>query len=729
MLGENKKIEYRSSFNKKISSGNVHYVYYERMLMNFLLGALIGFLACYYLLWYVNLPFLKGFNSLGILTPTQNLGYLFALLINKINLPFFGSFYNKEVYAYSYHLQVLLDKGYLESYSIKILASSIVAVFVGAMASYRHTQNPIPSEVNVHRRGFKVLVGDEARSSFLHDSKFALKSEGEFIDFATDTVYPMYRVVRHTVGVGATGTGKSQFLRPHIEGSIAMGLKTVILDAKYEFTTAYYDPNDSSMAILDYTDRRTYEWEISKDIQTIPEIRRFANSFIPVAEGDNAIWSNSARLQFIAYYYFLLKTKKNFTLRDLADLLTNCNIEESYFIFKNYYPPALDTLGMIKDGKVEENVTSYGIKANLKSYIDGLLDMGRYSLENNKKISLKEFMSNPDYEIKTLFIKPNENEKLMSSGLIRTMLNYMISLLDSPLIPETKEVNGIFFLDEFQAPGELLTEDGKPTIDKLLDRGRSKGWGAYLFCQDMLQLENTYSESIVNQWFVVSLTKVLTGTPPGKTAEWFANMIGKNYYDKLHKNQNYNDGKLSISGMDYQMHNDEVVLPSELSSYLKPTEDGNIRFLMLGAGLSNAYIFENPIVPLPQKVKHWIPAKTNDNIVNRDSGIFEHIEKISGLSSNKEEDKIEEFTEEQRNITIDNIKKTDNLIFEMEKMIIFNNIKNQLSKLLSKEELEEVSDLMNDVQKQASDSILRKLKQLLEDNQRIYPLYKHLLER
>lgn len=724
MLGENKKIEYRSSFNTKISSGNVKYIYYEVLLINFLIGSLAGFLVCYYLLWYVNLPFLKGFNNLGILTPTQNLGYLFALIINKINIPFIGSFYNKEVSVYSHHLQVLIKNGFLESYSIKIFISIIVAMFTGVMASYRHIQNPIESEVNVHRRGFKVLVGDEARSSFLHDSQYALKSEGEFINFATDTVYPIFRVVRHTVGVGATGTGKSQFLRPHIEGSIAMGLKTVILDAKYEFTTAYYDPDDPSMAILDYTDSRTYEWEISKDIQTIPEIRRFANSFIPVAEGDNAIWSNSARLQFIAYYYFLLKTKKDFTLRDLADLLTNCSIDESYFIFKNYYPPALDTLGMIKDGKVEENVTSYGIKANLKSYIDGLLDMGRYSLEKNKKISLQEFMSNPDYEIKTLFIKPNENDKLMSSGLIRTMLNYMISLLDSPLIPDARGINGIFFLDEFQAPGKLLTEDGNPTIDKLLDRGRSKGWGAYLFCQDMLQLENTYSESIVNQWFVVSGTKVLTGTPPGKTAEWFANMIGKNNIDKLHKSQDYKDGKLSISGMNYQMHNDEVILPSELSSYLKPTEDGNIRFLILGSGLSNAYIFESPIVPLPKKVKHWIPAKTNDNIVNRDSGVFEHIESLMG-----KQNKVAEFSEEERNITIENIKTTDNLIFEMEKIIIFNKIKIQLSKLLSKEELEEISCLMDDVQKQPSDSILKKLKKLLEINQRIYPLYKHLLER
>ena len=35
-------------------------------------------------------------------------------------------------------------------------------------------------------------------------------------------------------------------------------------------------------------------------------------------------------------------------------------------------------------------------------------------------------------------------------------------------------------MDEFQAPGKLTDEEGKPTINKLLDRGRSKGWGSFL---------------------------------------------------------------------------------------------------------------------------------------------------------------------------------------------------------------------------------------------------------
>lgn len=181
--------------------------------------------------------------------------------------------------------------------------------------------------------------------------------------------------------------------------------------------------------------------------------------------------------------------------------------------------------------KPEQNVTSFGVRLNLKGYIDGLLDLARYwHDENQKKISLRDFMVNPDSEIRVLFIKPNDSERLMSSGIIRSALNYMISLLDTPAITDSSDVRGAFILDEFQAPGKLVTEDGKPTIDKLLDRGRSKGFAACIFAQDATQLYGEYSENDVKKWRQVASGFVLTGTAPGDTADMVSNMIGKRFF-------------------------------------------------------------------------------------------------------------------------------------------------------------------------------------------------------
>lgn len=746
-LEQNKKVEWRSQFNKRLSSGNVYYVYYESILFNFFLYGLIAFTICLYLLWYIDIPYFRSLPSIGFdSTPIQHMGYWLTLIISQFEFPFFGRFYEWEATRYLEITGILVDNNQIGFLINRILISMLVALGFGYIGAMSHINNPIKSESKTLRRGFQVLTGKEANFGFYNDTKKDLE-RGAFVKFSFDTEYPISKVLTHTIGVGSTGTGKSQFLRPHVEGSIQMGLKTVILDVKYEFTGALYDPEDPTMIILDYTDKRTHVWDMSKDVTTISEIRRFANSFIPVGEGNDAMWSNSARLQFIGYYLYLLKTKKEFTPRDLADLLVNSKIEESYYIFKNFYPPALDTLGQMKNGVIEENVTSFGIKANLKAYIDGLIDLGSYISDSKyKKISLFEFMTNPDYPIKTIFIKPNENESLMSSGLIRTCLNYMISLLDSPHIGEANgALNGIFFLDEFQAPGKLTTETGSPTIDKLLDRGRSKGWGAYLFVQDMLQLENVYSESIVQQWYVVAGTKVLCGTPPGKTAEWFANMIGKAEYDKQHKNLDYKEGKATLGNFNMQTHSDEVLLPSQISSYLRPT-NGNIRFLMLGVGLSNAYIFENPIVPMEQKVKHWIPNEQSNSVVNRDTDVFSLLNKqmnsleevpvgedyIEEELNNNEFGEIDASIEEKRNFYIDNfdeMRKRGDLVLYIEKELIFSNVKKILPKYLSNKMCNEIVRVLNDTKEIPTERLLEAVNNVVAKDIKVYPLYRYLKDR
>ena len=653
---EDLKVIWRSRFNLAPIVGKKMIIYGEDVLLSMVFIGLAVFTLATILLWQINLSifprppnpiFINGVPDFLNANPKEHLIAWFKMFIHS-----FSPFFSADVHQYRLMGSWLEDRGYLYILTGRFLIAGLLGVFAGIWMAINRIKNPIPSEILVHKRGMRVLIGLEAQIEFAKQTAWEIKALGAFAKMAVNNWFSNWRLVRHSIIVGASGTGKSQFLEPHIKQAIKQGLKVVILDPKYEFTMALYDPNDPSMAIIDITDSRSHVWDFSRDINSISKMRRFANSFIPPGEGDAAMWSNAARMLFVGFQVYLSKNFPNYTPRDLADLMTMLDTEQKYFLMKKYFPLGADVVGMIdkESGYAEENPTSFGVKMNLIGFIDGLVDMGRFWNDpDQKRISLFEFMTNPDYPIKTLFIKPNDDERLMSSGLIRSMLNYMISIIDSPNMPQSEKCKGVLFLDEFHAPGKLVTEEAKPTIDKLLDRGRSRGWCAYLAVQDILQLYNLYTENEVEQWKMTVSTFVLTGTPPGKTAQMVSDMIGKGFFDKVHRSYGFDSqtGKRRMGDENIQEHEAPVILPTEISSYLRPTKDGNIRFLMTGVGLNNAFIFEKKIVPLVEEQPAWLPQKEDTNIVNPDSRVVKFLIAEIKKSYETENESSEPIKEEQ----------------------------------------------------------------------------------
>ena len=69
---------------------------------------------------------------------------------------------------------------------------------------------------------------------------------------------------KHTLAVGATGSGKSQLIAQYIEQVIRRGDRAVILDLKGEFTSFFYRPGVDM--ILNPLDERSIKWSIVNDI-------------------------------------------------------------------------------------------------------------------------------------------------------------------------------------------------------------------------------------------------------------------------------------------------------------------------------------------------------------------------------------------------------------------------------------------------------------------------------
>ena len=78
------------------------------------------------------------------------------------------------------------------------------------------------------------------------------------------------------------------------------------------------------------------------------------------------MWSNAARLQFVGYSQYLDANFDDYTPKDIADLMRFATTEQSLYIYRNYFPDALDTLGQIEEDqtKPEQNTTSFGVRLN-----------------------------------------------------------------------------------------------------------------------------------------------------------------------------------------------------------------------------------------------------------------------------------------------------------------------------------------------------------------------------
>lgn len=623
-MASKKKTLWRSRFDGvKIYDANTQIIYFEDMAIQSLGLGLIGFVSATGLSWAIN----PGFYPIPPATEfvdrqyITHLTYWWQIRVHDV-LPFL---YKQEVSRYFEYLNTL--QHYKMDYTL--YPRVFFGYFVGAMGMIKGVlnvlDNPIKSQVEVHKSGLQLWELDEAEEKLYPIMEKQTIKHGKFSKISNTVYMSIKRFFTHTILIGASGTGKSQYLATQIMAAKEQGLKVVILDPKYEFTSAYYK-GDGTDAIIDPTDLRSYIWDFAKDNKQLGLIKKFFAALI--AEGKDPMWSNSARSVGVGLFAYLMQTfldengNPNYNWSDMKDV-SLCTDEELLFIMENYYPEALDFVGSLnkETGQIEKGKTAEGIMINFKAFLDPIISLARFWNETpenpRKKISLYKFMTDPDYPIKTIYLKPNDSEGAMSSGLIRAMLTYMISLLDSPSIPNSDKPRGAFFLDEFHAPGKLVNELNEPIIDKLFDRGRSKGWAGVIATQNLLQAKKIYTQDDVDSWRETSSNLIVTGVPVGDTASKLCELMGEELIDKLHTSLNSSNGSISV-GSNYQEHSRKAIFPSELSAKLE-ISDTHIRYLALFRGIRDAYILEKPFEDIPQLVPHWIEQPQLKSSIDRNS--------------------------------------------------------------------------------------------------------------
>lgn len=633
------------STQQAVYSGNTYIHYVEDIVLYTLAYGLLAFFLGSVAAWafdfkFYPLPPATDMIGRGF---TEHFTYWCKAIIN---IPFSFAF-KSDVETYNQYITTIKHYNFEHLLIPRIMFASFIGLLGATKGFMDKYSNPVKAQVEVHVRGMKLLEFGDAIEELISKWASEILKFGKFTEIADGLSISLKRIFTHTIIFGASGTGKSQYMASAIKDAIKFGLKVLVLDPKYEFTAAYYKKN-GKMAIIDPTDSRSHVVELADLVASIGLIKKLAAALIP-AKGNDPMWSNAARAVFVGLVLYLKATfkddngKPNFTWQDLSNVII-ATPEQVIHIMKNYYPEALKLVGDIDPTtkQVVENATATSIMINLLSFMGGIRDLARFWYHDPKNpqptISLLRFMTDPNYEIKTIFIKPNDTEGEMSTCIIRALLTYSISLLDSPKIPDSKEPKGIFFLDEFQAPGKLLNELDQPVIDKGIDRGRSKQWAFYLATQNIIQLYKIYTKEDVDSWRETTSNFILTGAPLGKTASEVCECLGEEFIDKLHVSLSGSNGGLSASS-NFQEHSKKVLMPSELTSKLQIT-DTHIRYLALLRGLPNIYLLEKEFIDIPQRTAIWEPRQElliNDVLDNR---VNESINSAIQMAEEMEKSKI-----------------------------------------------------------------------------------------
>lgn len=428
---------------------------------------------------------------------------------------------------YKFYMSLMSQAGLTYLIWLRFIFIYAITSFCGYVA-YRQTYRQrflTFTEQIIQTDGAKIYEAQEAErelAKFWEPSyKFFDDSVTRFANIGENIYHPEAQRRQHTFLIGNSGSGKSQVLQDFAHASMAAGLKTVILDPGSEWTQHLFDENDPTIALIDPTDARSHVWAFMEDLKGLGYIRAFVASVIPSNGEGNKMWSNAARMVLIGLFLFLKKTiGDKCTFKDVADVI-QLDDDQIIHIINRYYKHAAKLVGEIKNDELIRGETTTGIMINMMSFMEYFIDLARFwNKPSTKTISLYRFMTEKDYPIKTIIIRPNESESSMARAITASTLSYLMNFIKKPEIYKDKKLPvGNFILDEFQSPGKLEDENNNPVMQTVIQQGRKYGWGCYFATQTIAEAERIYGRETISGWRGTIGTQMLVGAPLDKDVQ------------------------------------------------------------------------------------------------------------------------------------------------------------------------------------------------------------------
>ncbi|MFY2764352.1 type IV secretion system DNA-binding domain-containing protein [Arenimonas sp. MALMAid1274] len=395
------------------------------------------------------------------------------------------------------------------SAALRVGLPLLLAVLAGAWVFRRGL---VPSSNTWHLSGPRLLEGKEALVEARLRSLTPEQQKADPLHLAVHPalVWPKKHWSRHGFLYGSVGSGKTQVLLPIVEQIIARNQKLFLYDVKGDFTAAFRRP-----IIVSPFDRRSYVWDIGKDVRTPTQAAAFAASLIPEDTGNGRFWSQAAQQLLTGAIRFLQNTKgTEWGWKDLADAVAR-GAPEMLVLIQEHYAKAAPLIANA------ESQSTASVLATLAGYTRVIDDLAlAWPRRSKRSFSITDWIQDDYHGPSQIIVQAGEAQ--LTRAYIAAMVNIAVPSIISPALSENEEGRGIhFILDELPSLGVI-------NLAPLIDRGRSKGVVVLAACQDTGQLKAVYGEHQAKSLLSMVGTHIVCQVQAGETREEVARLLGKN---------------------------------------------------------------------------------------------------------------------------------------------------------------------------------------------------------
>lgn len=360
---------------------------------------------------------------------------------------------------------------------------------------------------------------------------------------------PPSNETKHTLVVGATGSGKSMLIAQFIDNIQRRGDRAVVLDLKGEFTSFFYRPGIDM--ILNPLDERTIKWTVANDINfklLKADAEVISNSLI------NDLGANSENEKFflqagknvlkgLIYHALSSGTTTN---RNLADTIFTDDYEKIKEMLQAV--EAIDALSALGDNRGSQ---ADGVLATAHTWsraIELLSDM-------DGDFSIAEWIKNGKGLI---FL--NANQKYQN--IVNPLARFFIDFLLNTLLGLGQDINRRIFiiLDEFPNLAAI------PSLISILGIGRSAGASVVAGCLDFGLVDQKYGQNAKTTLMNAMNTLFLLRVLEPNTAEYLSKAIGESEVEDYHTTSNLSENSnFDAIGIQNNHRNERLILPTEFT--------------------------------------------------------------------------------------------------------------------------------------------------------------------
>lgn len=394
------------------------------------------------------------------------------------------------------------------------LARVGVAVGLAGWASATVTQRGlIPRSNSWHVSGAELLQGEQALAEARRRSltKKEQRDELHALSLHPDWIVSKKLLARHMFIYGSVGSGKSVILKHMLEQVVRLDKKAFIYDIKGDFTSIFERP-----AIVCPFDKRSWIWDVGRDVATQTQAAAFSQSIIPSEEGSGAFWASAAQALLEGCVRELQATKgKDWGWAKLAALVAR-PAEPMAKALSLYYPRAAALIS-----NPDSNTTSscLAVLANGTAVIERLA-LAWPERKPDRMFSMLDWIRD-DYTGCTQVIVQSGPDEVLTKAYISAMINCAVPEIIGPSLQDDEAGRFLgFFFDE-------LTTAGKLNISPLLALGRSKGVVACMAVQDWSQVEEVYGDKAAQAFSGLVGTHIICQLQVGETRERISRNLGK----------------------------------------------------------------------------------------------------------------------------------------------------------------------------------------------------------